>query len=153
MRNFLKNGVNGMSDIRCENCAYWSRHLKMWGLCTQRNKDTMETDSCIMWMMDGTGIGGRSMTEREAIHKLILFRRILEKLEKGVIPVGYRFDAEPFDLAISALEKPEREKGEWIPWQYHNGYRCNKCGEPADNKDNFCSYCGADMRGETNDAD
>ena len=47
------------------------------------------------------------MTEREAIHKLILFRRILEK---GVFPVGYRFDAEPFDLAISALEKQEIDK-------------------------------------------
>ena len=50
------------------------------------------------------------MTEREAIHKLILFRRILEK---GVFPVGYRFDAEPFDLAISALEKQEKDR--WIP--------------------------------------
>ena len=50
------------------------------------------------------------MENREAIHKLIMFRRILER---GVFPLGYRFDAEPFDLAISALEK--QEQGDWIP--------------------------------------
>ena len=55
------------------------------------------------------------MTEREAIHKLIMFRRILEK---GVFPVGYRFDAEPFDLAISALEKQEQDR--WIPFKCRN---------------------------------
>ena len=50
------------------------------------------------------------MENREAIHKLIMFRRILER---GVFPLGYRFDAEPFDLAISALEKQEQDR--WIP--------------------------------------
>lgn len=50
------------------------------------------------------------MTNREAIHKLIMFRRILER---GVFPLGYRFDAEPFDLAVSALEKLEQDR--WIP--------------------------------------
>ena len=48
------------------------------------------------------------MKEREAIHKLIMFRRILEK---GVFPVGYKFDAEPFDMAVAALEK--QEQGRW----------------------------------------
>lgn len=50
------------------------------------------------------------MENREAIRKLIQFRRILEK---GVFPVGYRFDAEPFDMAIAALE--QQEDGGWIP--------------------------------------
>lgn len=50
------------------------------------------------------------MNNTEAIHKLIRFRRILEK---GVFPVGYRFDAEPFDMAISALKKQEEDR--WIP--------------------------------------
>lgn len=50
------------------------------------------------------------MNNTEAIHKLIRFRRILKK---GVFPVGYRFDAEPFDLAISAMEKQEADR--WIP--------------------------------------
>ena len=50
------------------------------------------------------------MENREAIHKLIMFRRILER---GVFPVGYIFYAEPFDLAISALEKQEQDR--WIP--------------------------------------
>lgn len=50
------------------------------------------------------------MDNKEAIHKLIQFRRILEK---GVFPVGYRFDAEPFDMAISALEQQEKAYDEW----------------------------------------
>lgn len=50
------------------------------------------------------------MENREAIHKLIMFRRILER---GVFPVGYRFDAEPFDMAVEALEKQEADR--WIP--------------------------------------
>ena len=50
------------------------------------------------------------MENREAIHKLIMFCRILER---GVFPLGYKFDAEPFDLAISALEKQEQDR--WIP--------------------------------------
>ena len=50
------------------------------------------------------------MNNREAIHKLIQFRRILEK---GVFPVGYRFDAEPFDMAIAALEQQEKAFDEW----------------------------------------
>lgn len=52
------------------------------------------------------------MDNKEAIHKLIQFRRILEK---GVFPVGYRFDAEPFDMAISALEQQEKAFDEWCP--------------------------------------
>ena len=50
------------------------------------------------------------MTNKETIHKLIMFRRILER---GVFPVGYIFDAEPFDLAISALENQEHDR--WRP--------------------------------------
>ena len=81
------------------------------------------------------------MTEREAIHKLITFRRILEK---GVFPVGYRFDAEPFDMAVEALEKQEtakivigKSKGGVTLWN-----ECGKCGEPIDAKDIFCRRCG-----------
>lgn len=47
------------------------------------------------------------MAKKEVIHKLIRFRRILEK---GVFPVGYKFDAEPFDMAVEALEKQSVDK-------------------------------------------
>lgn len=59
------------------------------------------------------------MTNKEAIYKLIQFRRILEK---GVFPVGYRFDAEPFDMAIAALEKQEEIKSCTPPsddWEHY----------------------------------
>ena len=38
--------------------------------------------------------------------------------------------------------------GKWIPWKYHNGYRCDKCNEPVDNKHNYCPNCGARMDAE-----
>ena len=58
--------------------------------------------------------------------------------------------------------EPEREKGEWIPQDHnkHHGMisttvycfpRCSVCGESA-NYTSFCPNCGADMRGEQDDA-
>lgn len=54
--------------------------------------------------------------------------------------------------------QPERKKGKWIPQDHNktNGMastlvyyypKCSVCGH-CDNYTNFCSNCGADMRGE-----
>ena len=48
------------------------------------------------------------MTNKEAIFKLIEYRRRLERDFEGT---DYTLDAEPFDMAIEALES----KQEWIP--------------------------------------
>lgn len=48
---------------------------------------------------------------KEMTHKLIGYRRFIEKMAM-TIP-GYIFDAEPFDMAISAMEKQEQDG--WIP--------------------------------------
>lgn len=69
---------------------------------------------------------------------------------------------EAFDMAIEALEQPERKKGKWIqkskPMEFCTAwwYECSECGDkpPRDrygNPDylsNYCPNCGADMRGE-----
>ena len=69
---------------------------------------------------------------------------------------------EALDLAIKALEEPERKKGKWTYGEDEygiDGYHCDKCGffVPWDYthkfidfiKDyRFCPNCGADMRGE-----
>lgn len=73
------------------------------------------------------------MTEREAIHKLIQFRRILEK---GVFPVGYRFDAEPFDIAVEVLGKQVPMKPVWKEIDITND------GVPCKNA--FCPVCEAE---------
>lgn len=39
----------------------------------------------------------------------------------------------------------ERKKGKWI---YRTEITCSVCGSPTTFDDNFCSHCGADMRGE-----
>lgn len=39
-----------------------------------------------------------------------------------------------------------RIKGKWIG--NYCPYRCDQCGHYADSKQNFCSYCGSDMREE-----
>ena len=48
---------------------------------------------------------------KEAIHKLIGYRRFIEKM--AVTIPGYIFDAEPFDMAISALEFRENYDQFW----------------------------------------
>ena len=81
------------------------------------------------------------MTNKEAIHKLIMFRRILEK---GVFPVGYRFDAEPFDMAVEALEKQEAKKPDMI-WDTTFGKirpHCLVCGASNPTGANYCWNCG-----------
>ena len=66
-------------------------------------------------------------------------------------------------FVVDVLEKspsahPERKKGKWIPQDHNktNGIastlvyyypKCSVCGH-CDNYTNFCSNCGADMRGE-----
>ena len=83
------------------------------------------------------------MDHKEAIHKLIQFRRILEK---GVFPVEYRFDAEPFDMAVEALEKQVPMKP--LPQEMDINGRaitpCGFCGEelPHNSLYDFCPYCG-----------
>lgn len=56
------------------------------------------------------------------------------------------------EMAIKALKQPERKKGHWINLddfrgRYNEyGYKCSECGEQCDYEENFCSYCGAQMR-------
>ncbi len=65
------------------------------------------------------------------------------------------FAEEAFEIAIKALEQPERKKGKWIlteddDYEYCT---CSECG--YQNGENwmigsdipFCAMCGADMRG------
>ena len=49
---------------------------------------------------------------------------------------------------LRKLPPAQPKRGKWIPWKYHDGFRCEYCNEPVDNKHNFCPNCGADMRGE-----
>lgn len=61
-----------------------------------------------------------------------------------------------YSMAIEALQEPERMKGRWEEFDYDNSYRCTACGEiwtlndgtPEENNMNYCSFCGADMRGK-----
>ena len=60
---------------------------------------------------------------------------------------------EALNMAIEALQEPERKKGQW-----ENGEPCPICGEDrfkdlyadiwADWEPPFCPNCGADMRGK-----
>ena len=67
---------------------------------------------------------------------------------------------EALDMAIKALEQPERKTGKWI--EQDDGcdgvfYECSVCkdaftlidGTPSDNNYNYCPNCGADMRGDS----
>lgn len=91
------------------------------------------------------------MTRSEAIEHL-------ETIAIYSFQDGYTDEArQALDMAIKALEEPERKTGRWI-----NAYPdiepnpmfmygiCSVCGceQAISNKLNFCPDCGADMRGE-----
>jgi len=95
------------------------------------------------------------MTKEEAL-------RILDTIPT----IGDQVDA--LEMAIEALEQPERKKGRWIHEKinsYTSRIYCSECGNAAPsrcvsddyygvhmhgeiNKTKFCPNCGADMRGE-----
>ena len=71
---------------------------------------------------------------------------------------------EAFDMAIEALEQPERKKGKWVVGK-DGMIHCTACNEIPTSKIidtvktlyeispfnmNFCPKCGADMRGKDN---
>ena len=72
------------------------------------------------------------MTVKEAIFALIEHRR---RLEKDYKELGYCFDAEPFDMAIKALEQPEPH---WTP-----------CSEGPPEDDDWLIVTVLDERGDT----
>ena len=68
-------------------------------------------------------------------------------------------DAWVYSFAIAIIEStPTVESkpvvhGEWIKRDtiLKEYYKCSLCGNAEDYRKNFCSSCGADMRGEKND--
>lgn len=50
------------------------------------------------------------------------------------------------DMIENAPTIGERNSGKWekIHWK---AYRCSECGKISEYQSNFCSHCGADMRG------
>ena len=91
------------------------------------------------------------MDRKEAINALKLINL------KSVHPfLSWEEMLEVRNMAIAALQEPERKKGRWEDFDYDNSYRCTACGEiwtlndgtPEENNMNYCSFCGADMRGE-----
>lgn len=84
------------------------------------------------------------MNMNEAIQKLIGYRRFIEKMAM-TIP-GYIFDAEPFDMAVEALEKQVPMKP--LPQEMDIDGRaitpCGFCGEelPHNSLYDFCPHCG-----------
>lgn len=84
------------------------------------------------------------MTNKEAIFKLIKYRRRFE--EDSTI------DAEPFDMAIEALQ--EQKTGKWLTEPIYLGdlYKdylwCSECQTGLKLRTKYCPFCGAKMEGE-----
>lgn len=69
---------------------------------------------------------------------------------------GYTDGArQALDMAIKALEEPERKKGEWITYRYlrenWSECECDQCHKYVKVAYDYCPNCGADMRGENDD--
>ena len=88
-----------------------------------------------------------------------LKRWIMLRWESG-ISVGYddvktNEILEQIDRELTINLEP-RKKGKWILVTDNRGqhFECDKCGEWRYHQgQNFCSHCGADMRGEQNGTD
>lgn len=88
------------------------------------------------------------MTREEAKREILFAKR--EVMADSWIDKAY-------DVAIEALEQPERKKGKWEQIKGRDGYidfRCSACRKyrfhnGAMRKEyKFCPNCGADMREE-----
>ena len=56
---------------------------------------------------------------------------------------------EALQMAVKALEEPERKTGRWID-AVDNGWRCTACGmRQTYGKPRYCPACGAKMEGNT----
>ena len=87
------------------------------------------------------------MTKSEAIEHL-------KNIAIYSVQDGYTDEArQALDMAIKALEEPERKKGKWEVFYPNHTYKyhCSECGANHKYMFDFCPSCGADMRGE-NDA-
>lgn len=108
--------------------------------------------------------------DREEATKILSLRRQNAIGTLGSLPREANYTAKnvlideisAYDLAIAALQEPERKKGQWE--RYHKyefgsdkwGYKCSECGNEISDDDssiiknfltpNFCEHCGADMR-------
>lgn len=88
------------------------------------------------------------MTREEAKREILFAKR--EVMADSWIDKAY-------DVAIKALEEPERKTGRWIK-EYWNGEYTRKCSACNITQTvtiyrgkvnfNYCPYCGADMRGD-----
>ena len=79
------------------------------------------------------------------INHIIGLQKVALRKLPSAQPEQYWIDSEGNVSTLPSAQKT----GKWIPWKYHDGFRCEYCNEPVDNKHNFCPNCGADMRGDT----
>lgn len=96
-----------------------------------------------------------NMNNKQAINILVPLRDML--LDQNGCPISDAFFA--LHKAILALSaQPERKKGEWLAKWSGDGEVlleeiCSECGTVIEDDIptgyNFCPFCGADMRGES----
>lgn len=99
--------------------------------------------------------GKKSMTRDEALKKMQAVKSYMTSGNPiwSVTEIG-----EAFDMAIEALEQPERKTGKWIiePYDAQNDifiHRCGTCMRVAmlgghTTKFKYCPICGSAMEGE-----
>lgn len=86
------------------------------------------------------------MTREEAIEYLI------KLYMKANITDAYgdMDDTEPYEtaleMAIKALEQPERKHGYWKYAEFLYAFICSNCGRSAISCYDYCPCCGAEMR-------
>ena len=153
----------------CANCFHRKPVLK---------EDGTWTAECEKWdcefqsrenMIEKTKAMNNDLISRSALKEAIRDNPyLLEHLDDdnfecilGIIDNAPTVEAVPLEFHEKCMDKTVREmlearpKGEWVHTDNRWGlgeWECNKCHGYSNARDNFCSNCGADMRGENNEA-
>ena len=72
-------------------------------------------------------------------------------LSKTGMPIAAQYFYDCFrEIDEVAADVQPVKRGHWIEIDYGMFYECSECGNVREFERNFCSNCGADMRGDEN---
>ena len=129
--------------------------LRVWGYCTQHSKDTLNTDSCIMWMESGWVIKKQSNNHPDTNVGNIEY--ISKQDAVNACQEGWNNSVQDCINNIKALKPSDVVKVRDGKWKkigaWGRVYRCTQCGNFLDfdgvnagrGDTNFCPNCGAKM--------
>ena len=134
---YMQPGKRGDHLLKCLECAVEHRQIAEWLKELKAYKESTDAHD--------TNVGSL-ISRQDAIDAAI---NAVDEWDGGSSPTRADMIVDAINNTVPSVER-KRDKGEWI-WSPEEGYKCSNCGMiwmrmvyPR----NFCTNCGADMRGE-----